>query len=344
MRLFQTTSTTLFTFCASCAFLFSLSAQGASFDCGKAKSKVEHIICDDAEISKLDENVAASYKALLNKSAEAREIRLSQKHWIWMRDACPDVGCVKREYEFRLKILDANRQKSGKVLEGIGYRHASYIINEEGKNQPFCKEMLAALNKRRVTDFYRPCLSEEMLKLHGVHDPAWEKLDLAQHEELAKKIYTLNSVGTAEYFREVKVMPQMYPSPDEQQRFVEGLRQTDGEMYMLRLPPEHYGEKRVLVTIRQKNEMCGQPLQMDPIHYRGEDEESAWVNPDLKEIAAGPHGVVAGYDSRAARPLMYRGQLYLVRPYGTDDELEIFSLESDNWFMGTVCTISLTIK
>lgn len=327
------------------SFLLVTAVHAASFDCAKASTKIEHIICDSPEISKLDERVAASYKALLQDITQANEIRQSQKHWIWMRDNCPDVGCVKREYELRLKVLDANRLKAGDIPPGmIGYKHASYIIEGEGKEQPLCKAILAELNKRRVTDFYRPCLSEEILKLPGMQDPAWERLDLAQHEELAKKIYTLNSVGTAEYFRKVKVMPRMYPSPAQQQRSLEGLKKLDAEMYMLRLPPELYGEKRVLVTIRHKNEMCGMPLQMDPIRYRGEGQESAWVNPDMKEIAPGPDGPGNGYDSRAARPLMYRGQLYLVRPYGTGDELEIFRLKPEDWFMDTVCTIGLTIK
>ena len=40
-----------------------VSAQGASFDCGKAGTKVEHIICDNPEISKLDDELSQSYKA-----------------------------------------------------------------------------------------------------------------------------------------------------------------------------------------------------------------------------------------------------------------------------------------
>jgi uncharacterized protein len=36
-------------------------AQAASFDCAKAQSKVEKIICADAELSKLDEDLATAY-------------------------------------------------------------------------------------------------------------------------------------------------------------------------------------------------------------------------------------------------------------------------------------------
>jgi hypothetical protein len=216
-------------------------------------------------------------------------------------------------------------------------------IEDVDNNQPFCKAILVALNKKKVTDNYRPCLSEEILKLPGVKDPAWEKLDLSQHEELAKKIYVLNSVGTVEYFRKEKVMPQMYPTREQQQRSVEGLKKLGAEMFLLRLPPESYG-KEVLVTLRYKNDMCGKPLQLEPIQYRGEAQDSAWVNPDLKEIAYGDLDTLGGRDARAARPLMYQGQLYLVRPYGTDDAVEVFMPLPDfkHNLMDKVCNISMT--
>lgn len=192
--------------------------------------------------------------------------------------------------------------------------HADYFIDGEGKQQPFCEAILAALNKSKPTDERRPCISEEILKLPGVTDPAWEKLDLSQHEELVKKLYVLNSVGSAEYFRAQKLMPQMYPSPEQQQRFVDIRKKFGAELNLLRLPQELFGD-RVLVTLRYKNELCGSPPQL-----RGESQDSAWVTSDLKEIATGP-GI---FDSRAARPVMYRGRLYLVRPYGTDQDLEVY--------------------
>jgi uncharacterized protein len=42
-------------------WLVCLTAQAASFDCAKAQSKVEHLICDNPEISKLDEELNAAH-------------------------------------------------------------------------------------------------------------------------------------------------------------------------------------------------------------------------------------------------------------------------------------------
>jgi len=207
---------------------------------------------------------------------------------------------------------------------------ADYFIYGEGKKQPLCEAILAALNKNKPTLEKRPCISEEILKLPGVIDPAWEKLDLSQHQELVKKLYVLNSVGTQEYFRSQKLMPQMYPSPEQQQRIVENSKRLGADLYVLRLAEELAGD-RALVTLRYKNELCGRPSSQ-----RGESEDSAWTTPDLKEIATGP-GL---FEARAARPLMYRGRLYLVRPYGTDDALEIFVPRSAT--LVRVCNISFT--
>ncbi len=45
-----------------------MQAQAASFDCGKAKTRVEKLICANAELSKLDEQLSREYKAALERS------------------------------------------------------------------------------------------------------------------------------------------------------------------------------------------------------------------------------------------------------------------------------------
>ncbi len=207
---------------------------------------------------------------------------------------------------------------------------ADYFIEGEGREQPFCEAILAALNSNRPTEEHRPCISEVVLKIPGVKDPDWEKLDLSRHEELVKKLYVLDSVGSIEYFRAQKLMPKMYPPPEQQQRFVDAVKKLGAALFVLHLPQELAGN-RVLVTLRYTNELCGWPPQL-----RGESQDSAWVAADLKEIATGP-GL---FDSRAARPLLYRGRLYLVRPYGTDLDLEVFVPRSGA--LNRVCNVTFT--
>jgi len=87
-----------------CLMLVS-TAWAASFDCGKAQSKVEHLICDNAEISKLDDELSVAYKTALQKETQADTVKQAQKQWMKERNGCVDVGCVKAAYDARLATL-----------------------------------------------------------------------------------------------------------------------------------------------------------------------------------------------------------------------------------------------
>jgi uncharacterized protein YecT (DUF1311 family) len=77
----------------------------ASFDCGKARTEVEKLICGNPELSRLDEELGRAYKAALNDGKHAAQIARAQKQWINFRDQCRETKCVKRSYETRLGML-----------------------------------------------------------------------------------------------------------------------------------------------------------------------------------------------------------------------------------------------
>jgi hypothetical protein len=207
---------------------------------------------------------------------------------------------------------------------------ADYFIEGEGREQPFCEAILAALNSNRPTEEHRPCISEVVLKIPGVKDPDWEKLDLSQHEQIAMEMMTLGVVGSTEYFREKKLAPHMYPTQQRKLRMLEIARQGGAEMFTLRLAPEFFGDN-VLLTLRYQAHGCGAPFDL-----RGEHYAAAWVSLDLKKIAGGPRIV----NSLAGRPLMYRGRLYLMRPYGSARSLEIYV--PGHGYLNKVCNINFT--
>jgi uncharacterized protein len=82
-------------------------ADAASFDCGKATSRVERLICADRELSELDDVLATAYKAQLAESPAPEDLRREQRHWLKKRDVCPDSDCVRRTYQRRLDDLAA---------------------------------------------------------------------------------------------------------------------------------------------------------------------------------------------------------------------------------------------
>lgn len=80
-------------------------AHAASFDCLKARTSVEHMICADVGLSKLDDDLSAAYKAALANREAAQRVKYDQKTWIEVRNDCQDASCLKLEYTTRLTIL-----------------------------------------------------------------------------------------------------------------------------------------------------------------------------------------------------------------------------------------------
>lgn len=93
----------------SMAFLLT-SAYAASFDCLKASSEVEKIICGDEELSRLDDSLSEAYQEALKTEAsktqpEAKIIE-SQRQWLKkVRNRCQNAACLKKAYETRIREL-----------------------------------------------------------------------------------------------------------------------------------------------------------------------------------------------------------------------------------------------
>ena len=90
----------------------------ASFDCSRAESRVEHMICDDEDLGRDDISLAEVYARLLRHSpAAAREgIRQDQRAWLKRRDACAMRDCVVRAIRDRLDVLE---QQAARVDAGL---------------------------------------------------------------------------------------------------------------------------------------------------------------------------------------------------------------------------------
>lgn len=160
-----------------------VSAQGASFDCAKAGTKVEHIICDDAEISRLDDELNESYKAALKDKSQAAAIKKAQKLWMKGRNGCIDAVCVQKAYQKRigqLKTTAAQTQSVQVVTQlsqsesepeavclapKIDWRNYEWTIIS-GKGESICEEMLAYV-KSRPKNAPPPVCPDERLPSNG---------------------------------------------------------------------------------------------------------------------------------------------------------------------------------
>ncbi|SRR6266571_4175602 len=91
-----------------------LVAHGASFDCGKASTRVENLVCSDDELSKQDELVAKAYERARAAPGLSGQITRTQRAWLARRNACRDRACIRAAYASRLKELQNISQTGAK--------------------------------------------------------------------------------------------------------------------------------------------------------------------------------------------------------------------------------------
>lgn len=78
-----------------------------SFDCAKASSSQERLICGDRELSKLDVQMAAAYADARQKSTDADALKADQKQWLKnTQRTCSDKACLVAAYTARMAELD----------------------------------------------------------------------------------------------------------------------------------------------------------------------------------------------------------------------------------------------
>ncbi len=83
-------------------------AQAASFDCAKASTNVEKLICKTPSLSRSDEELSAVYKQAVAVAFIADSVKKEQRGWIARRNKCPSAQCLAEEYETRRLVLAAS--------------------------------------------------------------------------------------------------------------------------------------------------------------------------------------------------------------------------------------------
>jgi uncharacterized protein len=83
-----------------------LPAHSASFDCNKAVTDVERMICSNAELSNLDEELMTVYVQALVVAREPVIIKNKQRVWLRnIRNKSINVHTLKKEYTVRINEL-----------------------------------------------------------------------------------------------------------------------------------------------------------------------------------------------------------------------------------------------
>lgn len=88
--------------------MFPLSAYSASFDCEKARTFIEQAICNNYELSTLDDSLSVAYNRALFRVFNSQQLKINQKNWLKnTRNRCTDESCLKRVYIKRIDFLDS---------------------------------------------------------------------------------------------------------------------------------------------------------------------------------------------------------------------------------------------
>lgn len=101
----------------------SANSYAVSFDCSKASTFSEKLVCSDKSLGELDDELAERYRDVLLANKElkipADETKNEQKKWIKLTKSCTDRNCVKNSYEKRNEEL---MQEYRQLIQAVRYR------------------------------------------------------------------------------------------------------------------------------------------------------------------------------------------------------------------------------
>src|SRR5262249_51543075 len=85
------------------------SPPAASFNCAAARSAMEKLICGDANLSKLDEELGAAFKQAQERSGAKKTITHWQREWLHGPDVtdCTTAACLAPLFAERVKLLSS---------------------------------------------------------------------------------------------------------------------------------------------------------------------------------------------------------------------------------------------
>ena len=78
----------------------------ASFDCAKAQTRVEQLVCTHPTLSRLDDMLAVAYSEAQQAPDAAPDLLQQQRLWLRQRATCQSTACLETAYERRLIELE----------------------------------------------------------------------------------------------------------------------------------------------------------------------------------------------------------------------------------------------
>lgn len=165
------------------ALIVSISSHAASFDCEKAVSKIERLVCANAEVSDLDTELAKAYESAMSKlTADERNGLISeQRRWLQQsRNRCQQATCLKHAYWERLARLETySRPRQPELSEAERQKVVQALLNPgtftlvAGTVPQACNAILEDLKQMRDVRFVPPTAVAQTIE--DISPDAWGK-------------------------------------------------------------------------------------------------------------------------------------------------------------------------
>jgi uncharacterized protein len=147
--------------------LAASAAQAASFDCAKAKSRSEVMICADPELSRFDEQLMAAYRAELAMTPAPVGVTMEQRAWVRDRD----LGGANNQGKMEPLTAEEMKHRYGERIKELGEERALALKAQ-------ASFPLADLGRRCVPLFMDHCKVESSGGIKGPASlgPLWFQL------------------------------------------------------------------------------------------------------------------------------------------------------------------------
>lgn len=119
------------------ALLIGTPVFGASFDCGKARTKIERMICADPKISALDEELVKVYKEASGLAPDPPAFKTAQQDWLRkVRGASANPEDIQAAYLARIEEIRLDPKLRKSLFAAAG--PPAHIFGRYSETEPLC--------------------------------------------------------------------------------------------------------------------------------------------------------------------------------------------------------------
>lgn len=216
-------------------FLTSPPLLAASFDCTKAATSVEKLICNNEDISSLDDQLAKSYKSALEKTSDKEGFKKAQVEWLKQQRLCKDVACLSSVYQERISVLNNQVSSSSTASETSQSSQSSTAFYSgklkltRGGEFPICNLIFTFLenpkNRAQLGQTVDP-----LSAIKGVTLPEWQEIS---NEEYLK-IIAPESLTDPKAIATRAESKRKYPNAKNYKAKINFDREVNAEYYVIK--------------------------------------------------------------------------------------------------------------